>query len=118
VDWHVSLALLSRPNTSTRDAPIEDVFSHPALHGLENVSEGAKSSILEKSRLARLADTYKIPQAVRWKPRKSDSLESSGQDLIMAHAMYSMVGALVLKQGGEIATRVVRERIIRPLGLR
>jgi large subunit ribosomal protein L15 len=119
VDMQVSLALLSRPDPQhSSSLPLEDVYSHPALRGLENVSESSKQGVLQKSRLARLAATYKIPAAVRWKPRKSDNLAASGQDVIMAHTMYSMVGALALRQGGEIATRVVRERIIRPLGLR
>jgi large subunit ribosomal protein L15 len=115
----VSLALLSRPDPQHNSAfPPTDVFSHPSLKGLENVTPSSKQEVLEKTRLAKLAATYKIPAAVRWKPRKSDNLAASGQDVVLAHTMYSMVGALVLRQGSEVATRVVRERIIRPLGLR
>jgi large subunit ribosomal protein L15 len=119
VDMQVSLALLSRPEPlEPTSIPSTDVYSHPALRGLENITLPIKHSVLDKGRLARLAATYKIPAAVRWKPRKSDNLKSSGQDVVLAHTLYSMVGALALRQGGEVANRIVNERIIRPLGLR
>lgn len=31
--------------------------------------------------------------------------------------MYAIVGAVALQKGGEVATNVVRERILGPLGL-
>ena len=95
-----------------------DIFQHTALEGLENVSQFSKNAILEKSRLASLAVSYGINKVVRWKPRKSDNLKSSGEDVVLAHTMYSIIGALALQRGGELAARTTRERILRPLGLR
>jgi large subunit ribosomal protein L15 len=94
------------------------VFRHPALEGLENVTQFAKDSILDRSRLAKLATTYGIDKVVRWKPKKSDNLQGSGIDTVLAHTMYSIIGALALQRGGEVAARTVRERILSPLGLK
>lgn len=94
------------------------MFRHPALEGLENVTQFAKDSILDRARLAKLATTYGIDKVVRWKPKKSDNLQGSGIDTVLAHTMYSIIGALALQRGGEVAAKTVRERILRPLGLK
>ena len=59
-----------------------------------------------------------MDRVVRWKPRKSDRLEASGVETVLAHTMYSLIGALALKRGGEVAARVAREKILQPLGVR
>lgn len=41
----------------------------------------------------------------------------SGQDVVLAHCMHAVVGAIALQKGGEVACRTVRERILAPLGL-
>jgi large subunit ribosomal protein L15 len=94
------------------------VFRHPALEGLENVTQFAKDSILDRSRLAKLATQYGVDKVVRWKPKKSDNLQGSGIDTVLAHTMYSIIGALALQRGGEVAAKTVRERILKPLGLK
>ena len=98
--------------------PAKDVFRHSALEGLENVTTFAKANVVEKGRLARLASSYGVDQAVRWKPKKSDNLQASGVEAVLAHTMYSIVGALALQRGGEVAVNVVGGRILKPLGLR
>ena len=94
------------------------MFQHPALEGLENVTQFAKDTILEKSRLAKLATSYGVHKVVRWKPKKSDNLQGSGVDTVLAHTMFSIIGALALQRGGEVAARTVRERMLQPLGLK
>lgn len=95
-----------------------DVFVHPALEGLENITPLAKQTVLDKNRLAQLAiRRYGLDKVVRWKPRKSDNLESSGLSAVLAHTLYSIIGAVALRQGGEIAAKTTREKILRPLGL-
>jgi large subunit ribosomal protein L15 len=91
---------------------------HPALEGLENVTQFSKQTILERTRLAQLAVSYGINRVVRWKPRKVDNLKGSGEETVLAHTMYSIIGALALQKGGEIAARTARERILRPMGLK
>lgn len=96
----------------------KQVFKHPALEGLENITAFAKTNVLEKSRLASLASSYGVDKAVRWKPKKSDNLQGSGIEAVLAHTMYSIIGALALQRGGEVAVNVVKDRILKPLGLR
>lgn len=51
-------------------------------------------------------------------PHKSENLKTSGIDVVLAHTLYSIVGAIALQHGGEVANRVTREKILSPLGLR
>lgn len=118
VDLQASLALLAMPVPSSLHFDPTDVFVHPALQGLENITPLAKQTVLDPTRLAQLAvRKYGLDKVVRWKPRKSDNLESSGISAVLAHTLYSIVGAVALRQGGEVAAKTARERILRPLGL-
>lgn len=47
-----------------------------------------------------------------------NDLQASGIELVMAHTMYAIVGAVSLEKGGAVATKVARERILEPLGLK
>jgi large subunit ribosomal protein L15 len=94
------------------------VFAHPSLSGLNNITPLAKSTTLDKKRLAQLAGSYGLHKVVRWKPRKTDRLESSGQDVVLAQAVYAIVGAVALQKGGDVAAQVARERVLAPLGLK
>lgn len=119
VDLQTSLALLSSPSpplTSAFDP--NHVYSHPSLEGLENISVQNKMQALDKVRMAKLAGMYGLDGVVRWKPKKSDNLEGSGVNTVLAHTIYSIVGAVAMQKGGEVAARVARERVLQPLGLR
>lgn len=37
--------------------------------------------------------------------------------MVYAQALYAIVGALALEQGGQVANRIARERILQPVGL-
>ncbi len=119
VDMQISVALLVAPSTPGLEAPSSsDVYEHPALEGLENITAFAKNTTLDKGRLARLASSYGLDKVVRWKPKKSDNLQGSGVEAVLAHTMYSIIGALALQRGGDVAVNVTRDRILKPLGLR
>ena len=118
VDLQTSIALLDAPPAPQARPPAKDVFRHPTLEGVDNITAFAKANVLEKGRLARLASSYGVDKVVRWKPKKSDNLQGSGVEAVLAHTMYSIVGALALQRGGEVAGNVVRDRILEPLGLR
>ena len=45
------------------------------------------------------------------------NLQGSGLPIIVSQALYAIVGAVALQKGGEVANKVVRERILDPLGL-
>lgn len=45
-------------------------------------------------------------------------MSSSGIDVVLAHTLYSIVGAVAMEKGGEFANQIVKERILGPLGLK
>lgn len=104
------------PQNQTKDDLY--VFSHPSLNGLENITAHAKSATLDKRRLAQLAGSYGLDKVVRWKPRKTDRLESSGADVVLAQTVYAIVGAVALQRGGDVAVKFAKERVLAPLGLK
>ncbi|CAF9930667.1 hypothetical protein IMSHALPRED_008247 [Imshaugia aleurites] len=124
VELHTSLSLYhassATPFPDTRDHHGRQPFRHPALDGLAGVSAENKYQILNTARTAQLAEKYGLDTVVRWKPRSvrnMRSLESSGLPRVTSGALYAIVGAIALQRGGEVAEDVVRERILRPLGL-
>ncbi|KAL9091026.1 MAG: hypothetical protein Q9159_001652 [Coniocarpon cinnabarinum] len=123
-ELQTSLALLDAPQSSLPPAsnipddpwsrePLQDA----ALEGVENVTDMAMERAISKDRLADLAQRYGLHQVVRWKPRQINRLKASGVDTVLAHTIYAIVGAVALRRGGAAATSVVRERVLRPLGL-
>lgn len=122
-DMQCDLALLEQQdplNTKAfnRRKPSSKQYLHPAMKGVHNVSEFARNNTLDKVRLASLARQYGLDGVVRWVPRNVDNLSSSGVDVVLAHTLYSIVGAVAMEKGGEFATKIVRERILSPLGLK
>ncbi|CAI7586935.1 unnamed protein product [Penicillium discolor] len=93
-------------------------FTHPALDGLSNLSGETKKILTERSKLAELGNKYELQKVLRWSPRKPNDLRASGIELVLAHTMYAIVGAVSLEKGGVVATQVARERILEPLGLK
>ena len=47
-----------------------------------------------------------------------DNLNASGYDMVLAQAMYAIVGAVSLEQGGAAANRITKDRILAQIGLR
>ena len=74
--------------------------------------------MLAPARLAKLAQRYGMDKVVRWRPKKTGNLEGSGVESVLAQTVYSVIGAVALQRGGEVAARVARERVLGPLGLR
>lgn len=91
---------------------------HPTLIGLESLTPFARATVLERTRIAKLAQSYGLDGVMRWKPRNSERMQESGIDTVLAHTLYSIIGALSLQKGGEFTGKVVRQRILAPLGLR
>lgn len=124
VDLQTSLALLNGPtgSGSASTAVEEDIygripFQHPSLANLESVTSRSKEQLLDKRRLAQLAERYGLNKVIRWKPRQISRLESSGVDVVLTQTLYAIVGAVSLQQGGEVATQTARQRILAPLGI-
>lgn len=47
-----------------------------------------------------------------------DNLNASGYDMVLAQAMYAIVGAVSLEQGGAAANRITKDRILARIGMR
>lgn len=126
VDLQTSQALLSAPQVEkwpldAKGRPLPDKygrrpFLHSALNGLPALSEEAKSRVLDKTRLANLAERYGLDKVARWKPKRADNLQGSGQDAVLATSLYAIVGAIALERGGEAANKVTQQKILAPLG--
>ncbi|KAM0149968.1 hypothetical protein ACHAQE_008780 [Botrytis cinerea] len=126
-EWlNTSLALLQSPVATKTQLPqetdgqgteVEVPFSHPALDGLPNLTNVKVDDILSKERLANLGTQMGMPDIIRWEPRMKDNLEKSGLELVLATSLYAIIGAIALQKGGDVATRVARERILKPLGI-
>jgi len=143
VDLHTTLALIpAAPSPLSAQATDEYgrvPFQHPALGGLQNVTLQAKARMGDKRRISQLAQQYGLASVVRWKPKKvrlhtsarfnrkitltqslplqASNLIGSGMEVVLAQALYAIVGAVALQRGGESAVTVVRQRILQPLGL-
>ncbi|KAI9877875.1 MAG: hypothetical protein M1830_002583 [Pleopsidium flavum] len=121
VDVQTSLAIIhsasSQPLPPTADRLERVPFQHPALNGLTNLTAKTKTLSTDQGRLSQLAQQYGLGSVVRWKPKKADNLVGSGLDMVLMQALYAIIGAITLQKGGETAIKVVRERILHPLGL-
>lgn len=73
---------------------------------------------MEAEKGKRLVFAYEFGRHADIAVIQADNLKGSGVDVVLAHTMYSIVGALSLQRGGEAAARTVQEKILRPLGLR
>ncbi|PLB45983.1 RNase III domain protein [Aspergillus steynii IBT 23096] len=121
VQLQASLALAQSPGNvaaAKPDAHGRQPFSHPALENLNNLSPSTKNFLTAKSNLADLAQKYEMGTVLRWSPRKPNNLESSGLELVLAHTMYAVIGAVSLEKGGHVANQMARERILAPLGFK
>ncbi|KAL4917988.1 ribonuclease-III-like-domain-containing protein [Aspergillus aurantiobrunneus] len=122
VQLQASLALAQSPaNISGPVAPDSygrEPFAHPALEGLDNLSANTKKFMTSKPRLSEVAAQYELQSVLRWCPRKPNNLEGSGIDVVLAHTLYALVGAVSLEKGGTVANKVARERILAPLGFK
>lgn len=47
---------------------------------------------------------------------QADNLQGSGVETVLMTSLYAIVGALALERGGEVANKVVQDKILAPLG--
>lgn len=90
-------------------------FRNDMLDRADRLSYQLPDSVFDLEKMRRLAVETRISTVVRWKPRKTESLKASGLSVVMSGALYAIVGAIALQHGGKVASRVVRERIIKKL---
>ena len=139
VDLQTTLAMLTTTTSARylkdyKDPYGRQPFEHPALEGIETLNGGARDYFTHHKQLSALAQNYGFQDVVRWVPKRvgascydyyclktnlfpsqPDNLNASGYDMVLTQAMYAIVGAIALEQGGATANKVSQERIIRPL---
>ncbi|KAK2001038.1 RNase III domain-containing protein [Colletotrichum falcatum] len=93
-------------------------FEHPALAMLDNLNATQPQEVVTKEKIEELAIAAGIDKVLRWKPAKPENLVGSGQQIVLNSAVFAIVGAITLQHGAEVAGRVIRDRILRPLSLR
>ncbi|KAL8707937.1 MAG: hypothetical protein Q9225_007679 [Loekoesia sp. 1 TL-2023] len=122
VDLQASLHMIAGsaaiPEHPTPDRWRREPFKHPVLEGLAGLTLKRKQAVLDKKRIAQLASKYGLADVLRWKPKLPSNLEGSGIEVVLTQALFAIVGAISLQKGGEVANRIVRERILGPLGLK
>jgi large subunit ribosomal protein L15 len=91
-------------------------FQHPALNGLQGLTDEATHMVLNKARLLPIAERYGLDKVTRWVPIRADNLQASGIDSVLQTSLYAIVGAIALERGGDAANKVVQDAILEPLG--
>ncbi|KXJ93443.1 ribonuclease-III-like-domain-containing protein [Microdochium bolleyi] len=90
-------------------------FQHKDLRSLDNFATRHPNDMFTFEKLAALAVETGVSEVVRWKPRMPENIQGSGFAVIMSGAVYAIVGAIAMQHGGKVASRIVRERIIKKL---
>jgi large subunit ribosomal protein L15 len=57
-----------------------------------------------------------VPHILQANVLQADNLQESGFETVLMTSLYAIVGAVALECGGEVANKVVQERILAPLG--
>lgn len=73
VSLQTSLALINSPQSFSVekvDAYGRKPYTHPALDGLQGLTSQVKDTVLNKSRLAAIAQRYGLDKVARWKPKR------------------------------------------------
>jgi large subunit ribosomal protein L15 len=80
VELQTSQALINSPQQTewprdSKGVPLTDEFGrrpyiHPALNGLQGLTDEAEGLVLSKSRLAPIAERYGLDKVTRWTPRR------------------------------------------------
>jgi large subunit ribosomal protein L15 len=80
VELQTSQALINSPQEelSTVDQFGRKPFQHPALAGLQGLSDEAETKVLDKARLAQIAQQYGLDRVTRWKPKRVREFPSDG----------------------------------------
>ncbi|KAI5924204.1 RNase III domain-containing protein [Camillea tinctor] len=89
--------------------------ANPALRNTDNLNKLQPSDLFTMEKVTQLAVESGLNEVVRWKPRMPENIKGSGYQPIMAGAVYAVVGAIALQNGGKVASRIVRERVLSKL---
>ncbi|KAF3771312.1 hypothetical protein M406DRAFT_18979, partial [Cryphonectria parasitica EP155] len=89
-----------------------DHFESPALRNVDKLSVNRPTDFMSVDELARVGIKTQLDKVMRWKPRIPENLKSSGIDVVLATTLFAIVGAVSLQHGGDVASRIAREKIL------
>ncbi|KKA26909.1 hypothetical protein TD95_002125 [Thielaviopsis punctulata] len=87
-------------------------FSNPLLDSLDNLTSEQPKHVVSVENLERVALEVGLLKAMRWKPRFPEDLAASGQAVILSTTVAAIFGAIVLQHGSEVASRLIRDRLL------
>ncbi|KAI2643210.1 RNase III domain-containing protein [Xylaria nigripes] len=90
-------------------------FENSALRSLDNLYGRQPLDIFKIEKVAKLALATGLAEVVRWRPRMPDNIVGSGLHPVLTGAVYAIIGAIALHNGGKIANKIARERVLRKL---
>jgi large subunit ribosomal protein L15 len=79
---------------------------------VDNLNEETAKDVVGKDQLSRLAASVGLLDVLRWKPRLTQALDSSGVDTVMPAAIMAIIGAITLQHGSQVASEIVQKRIL------
>lgn len=80
------------PEPARPDEFGREPFKHPALTGLAGLTKEKKMIVLNKKRVAQLANKYGLTEVLRWKPKKVGHQLSKASDCINANlSVHSLI---------------------------
>ncbi|KAL5615617.1 hypothetical protein BROUX41_005656 [Berkeleyomyces rouxiae] len=87
-------------------------FDDALLASLDNLSLQQPKDIVSIENIERVALDVGLLKVLRWKPRMPDDLSASGQHVVLNSAIQAIFGAILLQHGSEVASTLIRERLI------
>ncbi|PSR79522.1 ribonuclease-III-like-domain-containing protein, partial [Coniella lustricola] len=108
-------AIMTRPMTvqpHLGDPWKREHFKSPALQNVDKLSVDRPQDLMSVESLARVGLKTQLDQVMRWKPRIPENLKSSGIEVVLSTTIFAIVGAVSLQHGGEVASRIAREKVL------
>ncbi len=118
----------------TADPYAREPFRHPALTNIDKLSQRQPKDVFSVDKIADFASQIGTTAVMRWKPRlvrlspaarmpiyymlilgQPENLESSGIGVVLNQVVFAIVGAISLQHGADVASKFVRDRILRRL---
>ncbi|KAF5013446.1 hypothetical protein FDECE_558 [Fusarium decemcellulare] len=100
------------PGSVVADEFERQPFEHPQLQSLDNLTLEGPRDVAGKDKLYLLAAEVGMIDVVRWKPRLTRKLMSSGVEVVLNGAILAIIGAITLQHGSTVASQVIQERIL------
>ncbi|KAL7271583.1 hypothetical protein RUND412_005642 [Rhizina undulata] len=128
VYFHASVQLLNGSKTAPASTPtaaaeyksLEGVpyltpepFTHENYRSLDSITNQNVKALVDSANLEQFTRLVGIQGVMRWQPANERELWRSGLDKIAIECLFAIVGAVALQKGGDVAGRLVTDRIFK-----